>query len=259
MSRVPTVARLNITPVKSTALHHPDRIRLERHGAVGNRDFFFVNEDGRRLSGSKKALLIPIRADYDASNERLTLRLPDGIVVRGSAAAHGEALTVDFYGRAVSAHVVEGEWEEALTRYVGHPVRLARVDRPGDGIDARPVTLVSLASVEELSRQGGRDRPVDARRFRMLIEVDGCAPHDEDTWAGRRVRVGEAVVLVGDPVPRCVITTLDPQTGMRDFPTLKVIRQYRGVSQDDELQFGVYGDVLEPGPTRVGDEVELLD
>lgn len=93
----------------------------------------------------------------------------------------------------------------------------------------------------------------------MLIEVDGCAPHDEDTWAGRRVRVGEAVILVGDPVPRCVITTLDPQTGMRDFPTLKVIRQYRGVSQDDKLQFGVYGDVVEPGAVRVGDEVELLD
>jgi len=201
---VPTVARLNITPVKSTALHHPNQIRLERYGAVGNREFFFADEDGRRLSGSKKALLIPIRADYDASNERLTLRLPDGI-------------------------------------------------------DARPVTLVSLASVEELSRQGGRDRPVDARRFRMLIEVDGCAPHDEDTWAGRRVRVGEAVVLVGDPVPRCVITTLDPQTGTRDFPTLKVIRSYRGVSAEGELLFGVYGDVVEPGAVHVGDEVELLD
>ena len=259
MSRVPTVARLNITPVKSTALHHPDRIRLERHGAVGNRDFFFADEDGRRFSGSKKALLIPIRADYDPSNERLTLRLPDGIVVRGSAAAHGEALTVDFYGRAVSAHVVEGEWEEALTRYVGHPVRLARVDRPGDGIDARPVTLVSLASVEELSRQCGRGGPVDGGRFRMLIEVDGCGPHEEDTWGGRRARIGQAVVQVGDPVPRCVITTLDPKTGTPDFPTLKVIRSYRGVSAEGELLFGVYGDVVEPGAVRVGDEVDLLD
>lgn len=255
---MPRVAHLNVTPVKSTALHHPNQIRLERYGAVGNREFFLADGDGRRLSGSKKALLIPIRADYDASNERLTLRLPDGIVVRGSAAANGEALTVDFYGRGVSAHVVEGEWEEALTRYVGHPVRLARVDRAGDGIDARPVTLVSLASVEELSRQGGRDRPVDARRFRMLIEVDGCAPHEEDSWGGRRVGIGQAVVRIGDPVPRCVITTLDPETGAPDFPTLKVIRSYRGVSSTNELPFGVYGDVLEPGAVRVGDEVELL-
>ncbi len=254
-----TVARLNVTPVKSTALHNPERIRLERFGAVGNREFFFVGEDGRRFSGARKAPLIPIRAEYEEGRDHLTLRLPDGIVVGGSAAPNGEALTVDFYGRPVPAHVIEGGWEEALTGYAGHVVRLARVDRPGDAIDVKPVTLVSLASVEELSRRGGRDRPVDARRFRMLVEIDGCAPHDEDTWSGRRVRIGDAEVRVGDPVPRCVITTLDPDTGQRDFPTLSVIRSYRGVSKDKELEFGVYGEVVRPGTIGVGDPVEPLD
>jgi uncharacterized protein YcbX len=256
---MPTVARLNVTPVKSTALHNPQRIMLERHGAVGNREFFFVGGDGRRFSGARKSPLIPIRAEYDATRDHLTLRLPGGIVVGGSAAPNGESLTVDFYGRPVLAHVIDGDWEEALSRYAGHVVRLARVDRPGDATDSKPVTLVSLASVAELSRQGGRDRPVDARRFRMLIEIDGCAPHEEDTWAGRRVRIGDAEVRVGDPVPRCVITTLDPETGMRDFPTLSVIRSYRGVSKDKELEFGVYGDVIRPGTIGCGDPVEPLD
>ena len=259
MRQMRTVARLNVTPVKSTALHNPERIRLERFGAVGNREFFFVGEDGRRFSGARKTPLIPIRAEYEATEDHLSLRLPDGIVVGGSAAPNGEALTVDFYGRPVPAHVIAGDWEEALTRFAGHIVRLARVDRPGDAIDVKPVTLVSLASVEELSRRGGRDRPVDARRFRMLVEIDGCAPHEEDTWSGRRVRIGDAEVRVGDPVPRCVITTLDPDSGQRDFPTLSVIRSYRRVSKDKELEFGVYGDVVRPGSISVGDEVEPLD
>jgi uncharacterized protein YcbX len=256
---MPTVARLNVTPVKSTALHHPERIMLERHGAVGNREFFFVGDDGRRFSGAWKTPLIPIRAEYDAPRDRLTLRLPDGTLVSGSVAPNGESLTIDFYGRPVQAHVIEGDWEEALSRYAGHVVRLARVDRPGEATDARPVTLVSLASVAELSRRGGRGRPVDAGRFRMLVEIDGCSPHEEDTWAGRRVRVGHAEVRVGDPVPRCAITTLDPETGLRDFPTLSVIRGYRGVSKDKELEFGVYGDVVRPGTIAVGDPVESLD
>jgi uncharacterized protein len=256
---MPTVARLNVTPVKSTALHNPERITLERHGAVGNREFFFVGDDGRRFSGSRKTSLIPIRAEYDATRDHLTLRLPDGIVVSGPVAPNGEALTVDFYGRPVPAHVIEGDWQEALSRYAGHMVRLARVDHPGDAIDVKPVTLVSLASVAELSRRGGRDRPVDARRFRMLVEIDGCAPHEEDAWTGRRVRIGDAEIRVGDPVPRCVITTLDPETGLRDFSTLSVIRSYRGVSKDKELEFGVYGDVVRPGTIGVGDPVEPLD
>ena len=256
---MPTVARLNVTPVKSTALHNPERITLERYGAVGNREFFFVDADGRRFGGSKKAPLMPIRAEHDPDEDRLTLRLPDGIVISGPAAADGEALVVNFYGRDVPAHIVEGDWEEGLSRFAGHLVRLARVDRPGDATDERPVTLVSLASVAELSRQGGRDRAIDPGRFRMLVEIEGCEPHEEDTWSGRRVRIGEAEVRVGEPVPRCVITTLDPQTGLRDFPTLSVIKAYRGVAGDKELQFGVYGDVVRPGTIGVGDPVEPLD
>ncbi len=62
----------------------------------------------------------------------------------------------------------------------------------------------------------------------------------------------------GGAVPRCVITTLDPATGHRDFPTLHVIRRYRGVSADGDLPFGVYADVLEPGTVRVGDPVRPL-
>ncbi len=255
---MPSVARLNVTPVKSTGLQHPDRIRLESFGAVGNRDFFVVDEGGRMLSTSWKARLLPIGSSYDPDEDRLELRLPDGVVAAGPASAGGEPLTVDFYGRAVAAHVVDGEFDGALTRFLGRPVRLARVDTPGAGIDVRPVTLVSLASVDELSRQGGSAFRVDPGRFRMLIEIDGAGAHEEDSWGGLRVRVGEAVIEVGKPVPRCVVTTLDPETGVRDFPTLSVIKRYRGVSAGGELPFGVYADVVRAGTVRVGDPVEVL-
>ncbi|MEW6060128.1 MAG: MOSC domain-containing protein [Actinomycetota bacterium] len=253
---MPIVARLNVTPVKSTALLHPEQIRLEPHGAVGNRDFFVVDKDGKRFSGAKKAQLLRIGSDYDFERDRLVLRLPGGVVAAGSAAANGEALSVRFYGRDVQGHVVEGGFEEALTRYTGEPVRLVRVDHPGTGVDVRPVTIVSLASVDELSRWGGVESRVDPGRFRMLLEIDGCAPHEEDTWSGRRVRIGGATVEVGRQVPRCATTTLSPTTGLRDFPTLSVIRKYRGVTADNNLPFGVYADVVEPGMVRVGDIVE---
>jgi uncharacterized protein YcbX len=256
---MPTVARLNVTPVKSTRLHHPDEIRLERYGAVGNRDLFFVDDEGKRFSGDRKTPLLAIVASYDAERNHLELHLPDGATAAGEARASGEALTVDFYGRPVAAHVVEGEFGEVLSRSVGRRVRLARVDEAGDANDERPVTLVSLASVAELSRRGGRDEPVDAGRFRMTVEIDGCSPHEEDTWGGRRVRLGGATVRVGEQVPRCSITTLDPNTGARDFPTLQVIQRYRGLTADGHLPFGVYADVEQPGAVRVGDPVELLD
>jgi len=250
------VARFNVTPVKSTALHHPDRIRIERWGAAGNRDFFFLDEDGKLFGGSKLGRLVRIRAEHDPETDVLRLDLPDGVRHKGPAAADGETLEVNFWGRTVTARALEGPWAEYLSRYAGRDLRLARVERAGDGNDIRPITLVSLASVAELARQGGADGPLDPGRFRMTVEVDGLDPHEEDGWDGRRVRVGGATLLVGEPVPRCVVTTQDPSTGDRDFPTLSVIKRYRGVI-DGELLFGVYASVLEPGDVRVGDPVDV--
>lgn len=256
---MPTVARFNVTPVKSTALHHPEWIRLEERGAVGDREFFFVDPDGRRLSTGAKPPLLPIRASFDPERDRLELRLPNGAAIQGSARGDGRAFVADFYGRAVPARILEGPFTEALTDYLGHEVRLARPDRPSDALDVRPVTLVSLESVAELARHGGHEGTLEAGRFRMTMEIEGVSePHEEDAWRGRRVRVGEAILAVEDPVPRCVITTLDPSTGRRDFPTLRVIKEYRGVSPEGDLQFGVYASVARPGTVRVGDPVEPL-
>ena len=172
---MPTVARFNVTPVKSTALHHPERIHLGPGGATGDRRFFFVDGDGKRFSGATKSPILPIRAAYDEGRDELELRLPNGVVVSGSARAGGEALEVNFYGRPVAAHTVEGDFEEALSAYAGHRVRLARPDRPGDALDVMPVTLVSLESVAELAERGGRDRQLDAGRFRMTMEIEGVS------------------------------------------------------------------------------------
>lgn len=251
------VARFNVTPVKSTALHHPDGIRIERFGAVGNREFFLVTEEGKLFGGSKLGELVRIRAEHDPATETLQMRFPDGHRVAGSATVVGERIEVDFWGRRVGARVLDGPWTRELSDFAGRPLRLARVERSGDGVDVHPLTLISLASVDELARRGGVEA-LDPRRFRMTIEIDGIGPHEEDTWSGRRLRVGEAILLVGDPVPRCVVTTQDPETGHRDFPTLSVIRRYRGLMGENEICFGVYASVLEPGEARIGDRVEPL-
>jgi uncharacterized protein YcbX len=135
-----------------------------------------------------------------------------------------------------------------------------RTEREGDGYDVHPVTVVSIASVDLLARRADHEGELDPRRFRMLMDLDGCEPHEEDTWDGRAVRIGEAVVRMAGPVPRCVVTTQDPETGLKDFETLKHIRRTRGTVADGRsraLMFGMYADVVEPGRIRVGDRLEL--
>ncbi len=253
---MPSVARLSITPVKSLLLHHPDEIRLEPFGVAADRRFYLIREDGRLLAGVHHGPLALVRADWDALHDRLRLTFPDGAVVEDDVRLAAPELT-DFWGHRVGGRVVAGPWAEALSAYAGRPVRLVRADEPAGGVDVEPLTLVSSASVAELAWRAGLDA-LDGRRFRMLVELDGCEPHEEDTWVGRRLRLGEAVVEVGGPVPRCATTTRDPATGERDFDALRAIATYRGKRDGKHVDFGVYARVAEPGRVRVGDAAEPL-
>jgi len=214
-----------------------------------------VDADGRLFNGSGCGALVQVRSAWDARTGRLQLRIPYVDAVDGEVTL-GDAVQTDFYGqRTVPGRIVEGPWAEALSAYTGEQLRLVRVDDVTNGTDVHVVTLVSHASIEELSRRGGLNTVLDPRRFRMLLELDGCTAHEEDEWIGRDVRVGEALLRIPAPVPRCAVTTQDPATGYRDFDTLRAIKDYRGEVDGKLLLFGVYADVVEPGLVRVGDPV----
>ncbi len=256
---MPTVARIGVTPVKSMALIHPEEVSVEAIGVPENRLFYLVDENGRMFTAERYGPMQTIRPAFDLAADSLALSFPDGTVVDGAAGELAEPLVTDFYGRPVRAHVVRGPWADALSTFVGTPVRLARCDQPGDGSDVYHLTLMSRASVGELAARGGHEGELDGRRFRMTFELDGCAPHEEDSWAARRVRMGEALLRVYGQVPRCVITTQDPATGIKDFDTLKVITAYRGLMANREgIPFGMYAEVEHPGRVKVGDDVEVL-
>ena len=91
----------------------------------------------------------------------------------------------------------------------------------------------------------------------MLIELDGVEAYGEDGWRSRRLRVGGAVLRLGQRIHRCVMTNLAPDTGENDFDTLTVLAQHRKVGT--KLLLGIYGDVEWPGRIEVGDSAELVD
>jgi uncharacterized protein YcbX len=256
---MPTLARLSVTPVKGTLVHHPDEVRLTEAGIPGNRLFYLVDERGELFSGPDHGPLVRIRASYDAARERLTLHMPDGTDVDAAADDLGDAALTNFYGRPVAAHVVHGPFADAFSAFCAKPLRLLRCDLDGEGADVEPITLVSFESVRDLGRRGGHDGPLDARRFRLNLEIEGCDPYEEDTWEGRQVRVGDATIQVAGQVPRCVFTTKDPDTGDKDWDTLTQIAKYRPrIAGGGGLPFGMYARVVAPGSVTIGAAVSPL-
>lgn len=255
---MPTLARISATPVKGTTLLHPERVELTREGIPGNRRFHLVDGHGRLVSGTEIPQLVQIRAELDAGTQELRLTFPDGRVVEGPASDLTEAVTTGFYGRWVEGRAVQGPFSDAFSDFAGRPVRLVCTDQEGDGPDVHRLTLVSFASVRQLAVGAGHDGELDSRRFRMNLELEGCDPYEEDSWDGRAVRVGEAVLRLHGQVPRCVVTNLDPVTGTKDFDTLRQLaRQRERIADGRGLPFGMYAEIEEPGRASVGDLVQL--
>ena len=50
---MPYIVRMNVTPVKSLALTHPQEVELVHVGIAENRLFYLVDQDGRLFAGDR--------------------------------------------------------------------------------------------------------------------------------------------------------------------------------------------------------------
>jgi uncharacterized protein YcbX len=250
------VAWISVSPVKGLALGQLEECELTEAGVAGDRRFFLVDEDNRLVNSKGLGMLQQIVPSYDEETELLTLAFPDGRALSHHVSVDG-ALDARFWSVSVPARVVEGPWSEALSDFTGRELRLVRADTPAtDRRRSGAATLLGTGSLRAMARLLGV-QDVDGRRFRMNFGVDGLAEHEEDEWLGRRVRIGQAVVVPQGNVGRCAVTTQNPETGAPDLDTLKALAAYRQNLQTTEpLPFGVYAAVAEPGRVRLGDPVE---
>ena len=131
--------------------------------------------------------------------------------------------------------------------------------------DEAPYLLVNAASLDDLNRRlraRGKD-PVDMRRFRPNIVVQGIPAWHEDTW--RRIRIGPtAEFWVWQRCGRCVMTTIDRDSLQRGPEPLATLSEFRERAKGMR-NFGMH---LIPCPETVGqggvtisvhDKVEVLE
>ena len=130
------------------------------------------------------------------------------------------------------------------------PVAIATAGRGMTDTALPALSILSTASLADLSARMGIELSRD--RWRGNLWLDGADPWAELAWVGQNIRIGGAVLRVEERIERCSATTVDPETGRPNAPTLQALNQHFG-HQD----FGVYAVVVESGPIAVGDEWRL--
>lgn len=235
VGRVATLCRY---PVKSLGGERVGQVAVDRRGLGGDRLWAVKDPDGKLGSGKSTRRfrrmpgLLALTAAYDGQVPVLTL--PDGSTVRGEGPAA----------------------DRALSEVVGRPVTLGHEDAVSH-FDDSPVHLVTTAALRAAGDLHGST--VDLRRFRPNLVVDTGRGEGErtgfveDGWTGRRLSVGDQVVLeVVATTPRCVMVDLE-QAGLRAGDGL-----LRDLTREHDADLGVYAVVATPGTVRVGAPVHLL-
>jgi uncharacterized protein YcbX len=119
--------------------------------------------------------------------------------------------------------------------------------------DCRPISLFSIQTVQQLSRELEND--LDRRRFRANIYVDLVSANGfgEDQFVGRTLKIGsKAIIAITDRDPRCKMITLDADTAEANPEIM------RRLARAHDSKAGVYGAVLMEGTVRPGDQITLL-
>ena len=186
---------------------------------------------------------------------------PDGIV--GDRIVHVRGPSGPLTGRTrhqlLTVPVTTGP--DGLPRVAGHPWQTAaarRVVEERAGPDAHLFAYAGPERFDVLNLLVATDGAVrrfghDVRRLRPNLLVAGVPADAETTWPGHALAIGEARIGIHSVRARCVVTSIDPDTGDRDPDVHRRIREVF----DNRLALNCW--VIRPGTTHVGDPAHLVD
>jgi uncharacterized protein YcbX len=280
-----TVTQLFRFPVKSMMGERCDRISIGPRGTIGDRVWAVRDEVRGGIRGGKKIpALMTLGATFTGELEgegsspaRITA--PDGDSRETGAEDINDWLSkkldhevtlwpllpadaLDHYRRgAPDSEDFEKELRGMFARETHEPLPeldiFAEVIEfecpPGTYFDAFDILIISQQSLDSLAH-ANPDSNFDISRFRpnLLVDIpdaDGAFP--EDAWTGKQVKIGDVVLEIVGPCPRCAMTT----HGFAELP--RDPRIMRTLVQANGGNLGVYARVISTGEIHTGDTIEI--
>tara|TARA_B100000700_G_C14976452_1_gene824111 strand:- start:635 stop:1372 length:738 start_codon:yes stop_codon:yes gene_type:complete len=116
--------------------------------------------------------------------------------------------------------------------------------------DFPSISIGNLSSHQEVEKQHGQE--LSLLRWRCNLWIDGCEPWAENEWIGKTLKIGDVTFRVQEEIVRCLATTANPITGIRDVDTLGILES---MGQDD---FTVAAIATSSGRIKSGDAVEII-
>ncbi len=267
--RLSSVVALWRYPVKSMMGEELNAADLTQRGLLGDRAYALVDRSTGKVVSAKNprkwSKLFDFRAAFveaPRSGQKIPpvrITLPNGTIATTEQGDLEQALS-DVLGREVTLATTAPE-TPSLEEYcpdldgLAHRETVTDESMPaGTFFDLAVIHVLTTATIDRLRELYPQGR-FEVRRFRpnIVVEPDsGAKGFVENDWIGHTLALGDEVRLsITGPCPRCVMTTL-PQGDLPRDPGI-----LRTAAQHNQVNVGVYANVVRGGTIRRGDPVRL--
>lgn len=267
------ITGLHTYPVKGCHRLDHDESRVEPWGLAHDRRWMIVDADGVGITQRETPRLTQLTARPRAGGLRLSAAGQPDLDLDEPAGGAPIQVRIFRSKQPVPARLADTEW---VSTFLGRDARLvwqadpttrtvAAFAEPGDRVsfaDGYPILLAGTASLDAvndwLAETG--DDPVPIHRFRPNLVVSGAPAWAEDGWLGRRLRIGDTVHRVAKPCGRCLVTTIDQETGESGRQPLHVLGRHRRFGTAILFAVNLIPDLTagQTGHVRMGDPVALV-
>ncbi len=249
------ISQINIYPVKSLDGFSPSSAIVEERGLQHDRRWMIVGEDGVFFSQRTQRKMTHLCARID--NQQLIIEEKNNLMNRITVGLEEMTteIEVTVWDDTVLAKKISTLADDFLSAFLGikcHLVKMPneakrRVEEEyntGDDVvsfaDGYPFLIIGEASMNDLNAR--LEMPLNAenqvlvgmRRFRTNFVFSGGEPYEEENWSD--FKIGKIAFQGMKPCGRCVMTTLDPDTGEGGKEPLKKLAEYRKVG--NKIPFG---------------------
>lgn len=290
---VSTLSKITLYPVKSCKGVSLSEAQCGKHGLKSgvfrDREFMVVKSDGHFITARQEPSMVLITPSFHS--EQLWLDAPGMGTLKVSKPSKrssvssdtkefGAPLVVTIFGENVSALNCGKEASQWLSQYIGKPgimlvhfpentstrepkfyEKWERFKKTDNAIfaDLAPFMLMSESSLHDLNTRLIKN--VTLTNFRPTMEIKGNQPYEEELW--KYVKIGDISFRNVKPCTRCVLTTVDPETGIKDgIEPLKTLKSYKQLQKPEHRKlegespvFGIYMSADVYGVIKVGDPV----
>ena len=249
-----TVAQICRYPIKGLNAEPLERVTLAAGQALPNdRRFAIAHGSGAASAESgawqprrnflhlaKDEKLAQLRIKFDDESGEMVIERAGKPVVRGKI--------TELTGRALLAQFFAGFMADQLR---SAPRMVEAASQPYTDNDSPFLSIIGLASVADLERVVRE--PVDRRRFRANIYLEGSNAWEELGWAGKEIKIGGVRLRGEGRIDRCAATNVNPDSAARDLNIPLALQRGFG-----HVDMGAFARVVEEGDIALGDEVTLV-